>query len=34
MLLIPNGAHRAASPSVIRFGVEEHPEQQYDVPMP
>lgn len=33
MLPIPNGAERPASPSAIRFGMEESP-QQYDVPMP
>ncbi|XP_033607206.1 zinc finger protein 704 isoform X3 [Cryptotermes secundus] len=33
MLLIPNGAERPASPSAIRFGIEESP-QQHDVPMP
>lgn len=34
MLLIPNGADRTDSPSVIRFAVEEHPHQQSELPMP
>jgi len=34
MLLIPNDADRTDSPSVIRFGIEEHPHQQSELPMP